>query len=127
MKPLLKWVGGKTKLIPVITKYMPHEFNHYVEPFTGGGAVFFNIETNKGLINDVNAELINFYTVVKNDPSTFYKQMGEYSNDEKTYYKVRSLDRQVGWKGKLDCIGRAVRFLYLNKNSFQAFLYLSLI
>ena len=119
MKPLLKWVGGKTKLIPFITKYMPHEFNSYIEPFTGGGAVFFTTEAKKGLVNDVNSELINFYTVVRDHPYELYKQLNTYKNDETIYYEIRNLDRELGWKGKLSSIGRAVRFLYLNKTSFN--------
>jgi DNA adenine methylase len=119
MKPLLKWVGGKTKLIPYITKYMPHEFSNYVESFTGGGALFFNLPVSKGVINDVNPELVNFYRTVRNYPKELFDQIKDFELDEESYYKIRSIDRQLGWQDKLSDIRRASRFLYLNRTSFN--------
>ena len=119
MKPILKWIGGKTKLLDCIHKYMPHEFNSYIEPFTGGGAVFFSTEASRGLINDVNAELINFYSVVRDHPTDIYNRIPNYKIDEESYYQIRNIDREVGWKGKMDSIERASRFLYLNKTAFN--------
>ena len=60
IKPLLKWVGGKRQLLPAIHAALP-EFNHYYEPFLGGGAVLFSLTPEKATVNDLNSELINVY------------------------------------------------------------------
>ena len=52
LKPLLKYPGGKTSELEVIEKYLPKNFNNYIEPFVGGGAVFFYINNNYNFIND---------------------------------------------------------------------------
>ena len=58
MKPLLKWVGGKRQLLPVIHSVLPESFDTYVEPFLGGGAVLFSLAPERARVNDLNTELI---------------------------------------------------------------------
>ena len=60
MNPILKYRGGKTKEIKFIKKYIP-KFDTYIEPFFGGGAVYFYLEPEKATINDINYRLIEFY------------------------------------------------------------------
>lgn len=67
MKPLLKYRGGKSKEIPRLIKHIPNYEGRYIEPFFGGGALFFHLEPKKAIINDINAKLISFYLGVKND------------------------------------------------------------
>ena len=64
--PVLKWVGGKRQLLPEITKYIPKHSTYY-EPFLGGGAVLFELQPSKAVVNDINGELINVYNVIKNN------------------------------------------------------------
>lgn len=66
MKPILKWTGGKTSELSIIKEHMPKEFDFFVEPFLGGGAVYFNLEHKKNIVNDFNRELISFYNLIKN-------------------------------------------------------------
>lgn len=66
MKPILKYRGGKSKEIPLFERYIP-TFETYFEPFFGGGALFFHIEPNTAVVNDVNQSLIRFYEDVKNN------------------------------------------------------------
>lgn len=66
MKTILKWPGGKEKELPVIRKYMPEYTGRFIEPFVGGGAVFFDVNTPLCCINDKSSELINLYTCTKN-------------------------------------------------------------
>lgn len=66
MKTILKWPGGKEKELPVIRKYTPDYSGRYVEPFVGGGAVFFDTATPNCCINDKSRELINLYQCVRN-------------------------------------------------------------
>ncbi len=64
-KPFLKWAGGKTQLIPHLLKYIPKEFNKYIEPFVGAGALFFHLNHSRSIISDLNEELIITYEVVR--------------------------------------------------------------
>lgn len=65
MKPILKYRGGKSKEIPQILPYIPNFNGRYIEPFFGGGAMFFHLEHNNAVINDINAPLMNFYRSVQ--------------------------------------------------------------
>ena len=61
MNPVLKYRGGKSREIPHFIKYIPDDYNRYIEPFFGGGAVFFHLEPQKAIINDLNSRLMQFY------------------------------------------------------------------
>ena len=61
MNPVLKYRGGKSREIPRFLQYIPNDFNRYIEPFFGGGAVFFYLEPDRAMINDANARLMTFY------------------------------------------------------------------
>ena len=65
--PVVKWVGGKRQLLPEIKKYSPKKFNTYFEPFFGGGAVLFEFQPKNAIVNDINKELINLYSVIQNN------------------------------------------------------------
>ena len=67
MKPMLKYRGGKSREIPLFRKYIPASFSSYIEPFLGGGAVYFHLEPEQAIINDVNSKLITFYECVRNN------------------------------------------------------------
>ena len=66
MKPMLKYTGGKQKEIPCFLEHIPEKFDTYIEPFMGGGAVFFHLEPAKAILNDKNKKLIDFYLDVRN-------------------------------------------------------------
>lgn len=67
MKPIIKWSGGKSQEIKFFEHKFPKKYNRYVEPFIGGGGVFFNLENSNSIINDINFELISFYNLLKNE------------------------------------------------------------
>ena len=77
MKTILKWPGGKEKELPVIRKYSPSYNGRFIEPFVGGGAVFFDTDAEKCCINDKSTELINLYNCAreKNDDLIKYLQL----------------------------------------------------
>ncbi len=80
MQSLIKWPGGKSKEFPHIKNLIP-EFERYIEPFFGGGAIFFHLQPQKALINDVVDELTDFYSLVKNtgkQGKEFEKELYEY-------------------------------------------------
>lgn len=82
MKPLIKYRGGKSNEIIHLIKHIPEYGGRYIEPFFGGGALFFYLEPKRAIINDINAKLINFYLGVKNDFETI---KAELSSIEKVY------------------------------------------
>lgn len=87
MKPIIKYRGGKSKEIPQILPYIPSFTGRYIEPFFGGGALFFYLEPHNAIINDINSNLITFYEDVKYN---YYKIKKELSEIEKIYNKNRA-------------------------------------
>ena len=65
MNPIIKWAGGKEKELPYIKESLPDNINRYIEPFVGGGAVYFNLNIKNSIINDKSEELINLYKCIK--------------------------------------------------------------
>jgi site-specific DNA-adenine methylase len=70
--PFLKWAGGKTQLFPILLNYIPEHFDTYIEPFAGGGALYFELRPAKAVLADSNPELINCYTMVRDRAEFFY-------------------------------------------------------
>ena len=75
MNPVLKYRGGKSREIPRFLQYIPDDFNRYIEPFFGGGAVFFYLEPDNAIINDANTRLMTFYQQLRDDYSTMRTQL----------------------------------------------------
>lgn len=76
-KPFIKWAGGKEKEWPIIKDNLPTDFERYVEPFVGGGAVYLNINCSDCVINDKSDELILLYKLIKNGNYEFFKSLNE--------------------------------------------------
>lgn len=116
LKPLVKWSGGKKDEIKHILPHIPTEYDTYLEPFIGGGALFFHLNPKKSVINDVHKELTDFYSSMKKGKSNeIYSFLKEHPNEEDVYYKVRSMEP----KTELD---NARRFFYLRKTCFRGML-----
>ena len=77
MRPMIKYRGGKSKEIPNIVWYLPRFSGRYIEPFFGGGALFFYLEPQVAIINDINSKLMNFYRGVRDDYSNLRKELDE--------------------------------------------------
>ena len=113
-RPLLKWAGGKTQLLNEILPLVPKKFNRFIEPFVGGGAVFFALRPQEGIIADSNPEVINVYRSVADDVDGVIERLYHYKNTEEMFYAVRAMD----WT-KLSCVEAAARTLFLNKTCFN--------
>ena len=117
LKPMVKWSGGKSDEISKFIEYIPKEYDTYLEPFIGGGAVYFHLKPNKAVITDVHKELVDFYKAVKNKKSLdIYNFMSEHPNDEETYYNIRN-NMVIN-----DYIDNAKRFFYQRKTCFRGML-----
>ena len=116
-RPFVKWAGGKRKLIPEIAQRLPDNFNAYWEPFLGGGAVFFALDSRIGTayISDINPELAVTYQMVRNSPKELIAQLEDHArrHDKKHYLRVRKLT------GTPCALEVAARFIYLNKTCFN--------
>ncbi len=126
LKPLIKWSGGKRDEIKSFEKWIPQEYKTYVEPFTGGGALFFyNNDVNKhNVINDVHTELITFYKCIKEGNGvTIYNMMKRVENTEEDYYKIRNCDYSMFKDDNYDKdILTGFRFFYLRKTCYRGML-----
>src|SRR6059058_5083026 len=87
--PFLKWAGGKTQLLPVLLNHVPMHFDTYIEPFVGGGALFFELQPAKAVLADSNQELINCYTMVRDRVEDVIAVLSAYPYSEGFYYAIR--------------------------------------
>lgn len=112
--PLVKWAGGKKQLLELLLKEAPRRYNKYIEPFVGGGALFFSLHNSNSIISDSNEELINMYKMVASKSEDVIDSLQEMQNISEFYYNVRKQDTS-----KLTDVERAARFIYLNKTCFN--------
>ena len=129
VKPFLKWVGGKTKLLSELEKNLPKKLTkrsfNYVEPFLGGGAVFFHLvqkfNIEKAYLNDLNSKLIDVYEDVRDKNTELIQQLkkieSDYysSNDKKSFF----LDQREKFNFSKKSIQKSGLFIFLNKTGFN--------
>ena len=117
--PFLKWAGGKRQLISQMDKFFPKNYNKYIEPFIGGGAVFFHLLPETSIISDNNPDLINCYNVIKEDVEGLIKSLKKHKYEKDYYYDIRALDRDQNKYAELSDIEKASRSIYLNKSGYN--------
>jgi len=111
---LLKWAGGKTQMIPNLIEAMPKNFNSYIEPFIGGGALFFYLSPKSAVIADSNPELISLYQQIAKNYKPVLKLLEKMPNNEEFFYEERAKQFE-----KLTEIEAAARTIYLNRTCFN--------
>ncbi|WP_421622717.1 DNA adenine methylase [Borrelia sp. MN22-0132] len=118
IRPILKWAGGKKNLLSSILDNIPLAFNNYIEPFIGGGALFFALNLKNSIINDINSNLINFYREIAYNLDNFLLEIEKYNNAPLTkeyYVHIRNSFNN----GNLTNLEKACVFLYLNKTCYN--------
>jgi DNA adenine methylase len=134
-KPFLKWAGGKTQLIPEISKVLPKEIINdsftYVEPFVGSGAILFWVLNNfpnvqKAVVNDINSDLINAFKIIATDPKQLitileifqneYHQLEESKELKSTYFYAK---RELFNSREENNVTQAALFIFLNRTCFN--------
>lgn len=139
MKPLVKYRGGKSKEIPQLINHIPNYEGRYIEPFLGGGALFFYLEPKRAIINDINSKLISFYWGVKNDFETLKDELAEIEKiytinrkkfeelksktpdervvdeNESLYYQIRDMFNELTTKKYSD----ALLYFFINKTTYS--------
>ena len=111
--PIVKWVGGKRQLMFELLKNMPKSYNRYFEPFIGGGALFFELQPENAYISDMNEELINLYTVVRDNVYELIDDLSKHEVSKEYFLEIRNIDRTEKY-AELSNVERASRFIYLN-------------
>ena len=133
VKPFIKWAGGKSQLLNDIRAKYPEKIDKYCEPFVGGGAVLLDVLANcqpkEVLINDINAELANTYSQIKNSVDELIEMLSEM---QETFWAKNDNDRKVMYLAKRECFNdlkvngdeqinleKAALFIFLNKTCFN--------
>jgi DNA adenine methylase len=116
-RAFLKWAGGKYSLVEELARRMP-DADTLVEPFVGAGSVFLNTQYNNYILNDINADLINLYNELKDNPDEFIsdarKLFVPINNDPDVYYEYRKQ-----FNASNDAYERAILFLYMNRHGYN--------
>lgn len=112
-KSFLKWTGGKNWFIHRETNRLPLQYNRYIEPFLGGGSIFFFMNPEHAILSDINAELINTYVCMRDEFNSLYNNLKihERNNSRDYYYKIRNRNTRTNATS-------AARTIYLNKACF---------
>lgn len=139
MKPILKYRGGKSRELPEIMLHIPRFTGRYVEPFFGGGALFFHLEPRQAIINDINEPLITFYREVRDNFQSLRQELdlieklyesnrkdfeqlkAQYPNErvkdknEALYYRLRDM-----FNGKIEPeYSKGLLYFFLNKTAYS--------
>lgn len=139
MKPLVKYRGGKSKEIPHLIKHIPQFTGRYIEPFFGGGALYFHLEPKNAIINDINSKLISFYLGVKDNFELLKSELSEIENlyaihrkkfeelkskspnervndeNEPLYYQIRDMFNDLTEKK----YSEALIYFFINKTAYS--------
>lgn len=119
VSPVLKWAGGKRKVLETFQPLFPKEITSYCEPFLGGGAVFFKLQPKKAWINDINEDLMLVYSVVRDNVELLISELSKYKNESDFFYSIRSWDRDKEKYLSLSDVKRAARIIFLNKTCYN--------
>jgi DNA adenine methylase len=120
LRPILKWAGGKRRLVSRILTRLPPQIGTYYEPFVGGAAVFFALAAEgrfkRAVLSDLNHDLVDVYKGVKRHVRAVITLLEDYQrrHDSDTYYATRELDPR-----ELDLAERAARLIYLNRTGYN--------
>ena len=113
-RPVLKWAGGKTQLLDELLLRAPKAYGKYIEPFLGGGALFFALKPENAVIADSNPKLINMYQQIANNVDEIIDKLNKYHNSQEEFYTVR----EQNWMN-LSKSEAAARMIYLNRTCFN--------
>lgn len=113
-RPIIRWAGSKKRLLPQLVRSAPRHFNQYLEPFAGSACVFFRLNPERSIVNDLNRELIDFCITSSNSPSDVYNAFIGIERTKARYYTVRDSQEQ-----SKSAVEKAADFLYLNRNCFN--------
>jgi DNA adenine methylase len=139
VQPVLKWAGGKRQLLKELHARFPKNYEHFHEPFFGGGALFFDLESTNGTVNDTNTRLVNFYEQVRDNPEELIDRLCSFKDPESEpdttrdyaesnhkgreiknyYYQQRAIFNKRPYDEGFDPVEEAALLLYLNRTCYN--------
>jgi DNA adenine methylase len=113
-RPFLKWAGGKSRLIAQYQPYLPPKYQTYYEPFIGGGALFFHLQPSRAVLCDINPDVVNVYTCIRDRVEEVIRGLQHHSthHSQDYYYQTRANIPSSPAE-------KAARLIYLNKTCFN--------
>lgn len=110
----MKWPGGKRWFVGNYSDFLPTSFSRYIEPFLGGGSVFFHLQPARSILSDLNSELIATYIAIRDGWSSVNARLAVHhsNHDDKYYYDVRQSQPRLA-------ATKAARLIYLNRTCFN--------
>lgn len=118
-RPFLKWVGGKGRLVPQLAQYFPEKYDEYYEPFVGGGAVYFSLNSKISHINDLNKVLIGLYKIIRDEPDSLIAELTILQSE---YLNCKSLDKKKEYFLKKRNLFNSIETVTLEKTALLIFL-----
>ena len=119
MNPMIKYRGGKSKEISHFISNMPENYNRYIEPFFGGGALYFYLEPQNAIINDVNTKLYSFYKQMQEEYPSVRKQLDElqmvYEQNQKEYEELKKKHPEERVENKNEALYYKIRDMFYHK------------
>lgn len=119
MNPMIKYRGGKSKEISHFISNMPENYNRYIEPFFGGGALYFYLEPQNAIINDVNTRLYSFYKQMKEKYPIARGQLDEiqiiYERNQKEYEAIKKQHPEERVENKNEALYYKMRDMFNHK------------
>src|SRR2546426_5496363 len=114
VEPFLRWAGSKRKLLPRLATYWGAGHERYLEPFMGSASLFFSLRPKRAILSDLNAELVETFLCVKNDPDAVYSSLVAIRRGKRSYNSIRRIDPE-----SLGVVQRVARFIFLNRFCFN--------
>lgn len=123
-RPFIKWVGGKRLLLDELRKHVPDSFGRYIEPFIGGGALFFDLCASKktpieGLLGDKNGELATTYVTIQKSPDALIEKLRNLEDSYRTCEDKKAFFYGMRATRPIDPIEVAARLIFLNKTCYN--------
>ncbi len=127
--PFVKWAGGKSQLLPQLSRFYPERFSTYYEPFLGGGAVFFDLlskgRITSAVLNDANKDLMNLWAAIKLEADPLMEESAKLqkeTDDSSLFYKNRREFNSIELNPTFltrPSVSKAALLLYLNKTCYN--------
>jgi len=114
--PILKWAGGKRRIVHTLYDRFPRQFGTYHEPFAGSAALFLAVQPPKAVISDANGRLIRTYAAVRDHVDGVIDLLGSYPNDAAFFQRMRQRSRKIDSATDVEV---AAWFIYLNRTCYN--------
>ncbi len=110
---------GKRQILAQLDPFLPKSYNKYIEPFLGGGAVFFHLLPQRPILININPDLMNIYQVIKTDVESLIVSLKQHKNEASYYYQIRNIDRDPIQFSKWFPVEKASRHIFMNHVCFN--------